>query len=365
MRLNRFRVASRTASVRRREEDDAASLGRQLRVDAVLEGSVRRAGGRLRVAVQLVETNSGFCLWSDRYDRELADVFAIQEEIAEQVVRGLSGVFGPEDRARLVAGTTEQLEAYEYYLRGRMLVRQGRRVTLEAAIGMFERAIAIDPNYALAYSGIAGCRNWLYTQWGGERDQLDRADAAGRRALDLAPTLAEARVARAATLEHLGDVAGAERELDEAVRLNPKLAMVQRAYGDHCFRKGQYDRAIEYLSRAAALDPDMFEPHGIMSMMYKRMGREEDAARASQRSYETASRAALLNPGDARAAYMSGIALLRLGQREKGAPRPSTPMTSSCCTTSAAPIRWRASLIGPWITSSAPLAATSDISAGW
>lgn len=316
-RLNRFRVASRSSAMRP-SEADAASIGRSLKVDAVLEGSVRRAGQKLRVSVQLVEVATGFCIWSDRYDRELQDVFEIQEDIAQQVVRGLSGVFGPEDRARLLAGTTEELEAYEYYLRGRMLARQGRRATLEEAIRQYERAIEIDPNYALAYAGIAGCQTWLFTQWGADRENLRRAGASARKAVELAPNLAEAHAALAACLSYGGDRAGAERELDDALRLNSRSAWAQKAYGDHCFREGDMERAADFYRRAMALDPARYELPGYLSQVLFRLGRIEECLAASRHAFDVASHEASVNPGDARACYMAGIALLRLGERERG-----------------------------------------------
>ncbi|MFI5312416.1 MAG: protein kinase, partial [Gemmatimonadales bacterium] len=144
---------------------DIGEIGRKLKVATVLDGSVRKAGNRLRVTAQLVNVADGSNLWSERYDRQLEDVFAIQDEIAESIVRALRVVLTEDEKRAIEKAPTENVKAYEFYLRGRQFFHQFRRTSILHARRMFERAIETDPNYALAYTGIADCCSFLYMYW--------------------------------------------------------------------------------------------------------------------------------------------------------------------------------------------------------
>ena len=158
-----LRVASRTSSFAfKGKSEDIGEVGRKLKVHTVLEGSVRKAGSRLRVTAQLVNVADGYHLWSERYDRQLDDVFEIQDEIAENVVRALRVVLGEDEKRAIEKTPTENMQAYEYYLRGRQVQHQMRRSALQYARRMFDRAIEIDPNFARAYAGIADCCSCLH-----------------------------------------------------------------------------------------------------------------------------------------------------------------------------------------------------------
>ena len=218
-----LRVASRTSSFAfKGRNEDIAEIARRLRVTAVLEGSVRRAGNRIRVSAQLVDAEEGFQLWSERYDRELADVFAIQDEIAASIVAALRVVLTERERAALPVERTD-LRAYEYYLRGRQLAHRVRRESWEGALRMFEQAVAIDPAYARAYAGIADCYTWIHMYYQPTEATLRKADEASRRALELDPDSAEAHASRgfALSLEKRYDEARAE--LARAIELSPTL----------------------------------------------------------------------------------------------------------------------------------------------
>jgi serine/threonine protein kinase len=187
-RLSGVRVVSRTSSFAfKGSHDDVRAIGRRLGVGAVLEGGVRRSGERLRVTAQLVSVADGYQLWAGRYDREMQDVFLIQEQIAENIAQALQVVFDARATGGLHRVRTPDVRAYEYYLRGRQCFHQFRRKSIEFAREMFGRAIAIDEAYAPAHAGAADCSSFLHMYWGGAPADLEQADAASRRALELDP----------------------------------------------------------------------------------------------------------------------------------------------------------------------------------
>ena len=158
-----LRVASRTSSFAfKGKSEDIGDVGRKLKVHTVLEGSVRKSGNRLRVTAQLINVTDGYHLWSERYDRQLEDIFEIQDEIAENIVHALRVVLGEDEKRAIEKAPTENVQAYEYYLRGRQIQHQLRRSALQYARRMFDRAIEIDPNFARAHAGIADCCSFLY-----------------------------------------------------------------------------------------------------------------------------------------------------------------------------------------------------------
>src|SRR5205823_3466355 len=172
-----LRVAARTSSFAfKGKNENIGDVGRKLKVHTVLEGSVRKSGDRLRVTAQLIDVTDGYHLWSERYDRQLEDVFQIQDEIAENIVRALRLVLGEDEKRALEKAPTESVRAYEYYLRGRQIENQMRRSALQYARRMFDRAIEIDPNFARAHAGIADCCSFLYMYWDGSNANLEAAD---------------------------------------------------------------------------------------------------------------------------------------------------------------------------------------------
>jgi serine/threonine protein kinase/tetratricopeptide (TPR) repeat protein len=194
-----------------------AQIGQQLRAAYVLAGSMRRAGNRLRINAQLVDTQTDFPVWSERYDREMADVFELQDEIAHKIAEALRITLTPQEQEALAAKPTENLQAYDLYLRGRSYARRHTRQDLEFALQMFENAVSQDPSFALAHAAIAHvCAQYHYNY---ERQQtwLDRSVEASQKATALQPHLPEVKVAQAWILYAKGDNAEAVRLTQEAV----------------------------------------------------------------------------------------------------------------------------------------------------
>ncbi|MDQ3523178.1 MAG: tetratricopeptide repeat protein [Gemmatimonadota bacterium] len=259
--VNGLRVASRTSAFALKgTNQDVREIGQKLNVDAVLEGSVRSAGSQLRVSAQLVSTENGYHLWSRTYQREMRDVFAIQEEIARAIVNTIRGRLAHEQSAPLVQSHTNDLEAYQLYLRGRFFWNQRdnsqrREETLRSAINYFQAALQRDPNYALAYSGLADA--YASVPPGISRDvAYARAKTAALRALELDETLAEAHTALARILVvQEWDWQRAGREYQRAIELNPGYATAHQWYGMYLISLGRLDEALMELNTAQQLDP--------------------------------------------------------------------------------------------------------------
>ncbi len=319
-RVKRLRVASRTSSFQLRGKSlDAREIGERLNVSSMLEGSVRKAGNRLRVTVQLIDTADGYHLWSDRYDLEIEDVFAVQDDIAQSTVRALRGVLTDDDRQMLREAPTADIEAYDYYLRGRQFLHQFRRSAMEHARRLFHRAVEADPEYAPAHAALAFCSYYLYRLFGHERADLQAADEASRKAVALAPELAESHVARGllsfALTEEYDE---AERALETALRLNPDLYEANYFYARFCLRRGQLERAAELFQRASEIDPQECQATIQLGVMYLGLGREKEAFQQYWKGFQRAERRLEFNPEDARARIFGGGCLLRVGERERG-----------------------------------------------
>ena len=310
-------VSRSSAFAFKKRTEDVTEIGRKLNVRTVLEGSVRKAGNRLRITAQLIDVATRYHLWSERYDREMADVFAIQDEIATNIVNALKLVLTEKEEAAIRKIPTQSVRAYEYYLRGRQLFHQRRPETLDAAEDMYRRAIALDPNYALAYAGLADCSAFRAGYHGGGEEALAQADAASRRALELDPHSAEAHASRGLTLSHQRRFEEARVEFEEAIRLDPTLYEAPYYYGRALQAEGKPEMAVEMYERAVVLRPDDYQALSFASAAYSAVGQRDNADDASRRMVDAAERALSLNPGDSRALYLGAVSLEYLGQVQK------------------------------------------------
>jgi adenylate cyclase len=207
-RIEELRVVSRAAAFDFRSDEDVRALGVKLGVGHVLRGSVRKSEDRLRISVHLVEVTGGDHIWSERYDRQVGDIFALQEEIAENVTRALLGMLSDRNRDAIKSRPV-RIDAYEFYLKGRTYLGQKTRKGLDAAIGMFEIALEFDLDYAPAYAGLADALTDM-NELDPDPELLVRADAASMRAVELAPHMAESHICR-------GHVLGAQKRYREAM----------------------------------------------------------------------------------------------------------------------------------------------------
>ena len=317
--IRALRVASRTSAFAFKGKNlDIRKVGEQLSVGTVLEGSVRKAGNRLRVTAQLVNVADGYHLWSERYDRELEDVFAIQDEIAGSIVRALRVVLSDEEKRAIEKAPTDNVRAYDYYLRGRQFFHQFRRTGIQFARRMFERAIEVDPNYALAFAGVADCCSFLYMYWDGSKSNLESADSASRKALELDPELAEAHASRGFAFSLSRRYEEARREFDMAIGLNPNLYEAHYLYARACFQEGKLEEAVQHYEDASRVRPEDYQALLLMHGPLMGLGREADAREAFRRGLQVAEKHLELNPDDARALVLGSGAWVAVGERDRG-----------------------------------------------
>ena len=318
--VRRLRVASRTASFRYRDGSvDPREIGRQLRVGAILEGSVRKSGERLRITAQLIDAGSGFHLWSETYDRRLEDVFAIQSEIARKVSAALRLSLTGDVAARLERYAPRNVQAHEFYLRGRQLAGRINVSEWLQAPAMFRRAIELDPDYAAAHAGLADVlAQLLLWRFARTEDVLPEATRAAHRALELAPDLAEAHVALGHIRSLTGDNAGAERSFERALALNPELYEAHVYYARHCLAHGEFVRSAELFRSAFNLRPDDSTVLSLAVSALDASGNRSAAEATAREAIAGLTHQLELNPDDARAHYMLAGMLARTGQREAG-----------------------------------------------
>jgi tetratricopeptide (TPR) repeat protein len=232
-------------------------MGRQLGVETLLEGSVRRAGNRLRVTTQLINVADGCHLWSERFDREMEDVFAIQDEISLAVTDALKLRLLGEEKKKVVKRHTESFKAYRAYLKGRYHWFIRSSSDIEKAIEYLKEAVAIDPEYALAYAGLADCYGVLPIYRPVAPEEIyPKAKAAAMKALELDDSLAEAHAALCCIMANYEwDWAGAEREIARAIALNPGYATAYQWKAEGLITQGRFDEAVEVMNKARELDP--------------------------------------------------------------------------------------------------------------
>jgi TolB-like protein/Tfp pilus assembly protein PilF len=316
--IDGLRVASRTASFQFRAAGaDIRAVGRHLGVGTLLEGSVRKADDRLRVTVQLIEVATGYHRWSQRFDRTLDDVFAIQDEIAESVATSLRGSMLSGREKQGLARPQTGAEAYEYYLRGRQTLPRMTHSDLEASRDMFERAIGLDAGYSPAWAGLATVHATLYEWFGSKDEDLASAERASQRALELAPGLAEAYVARGSTLSLSGRYEEAAVEFDAAIRLNPNLFDAYYYYARSSFASGDIARSAELFGRAGEVRHEDFQSVMLQAQSLRMIGRTNEQRVATKEGIRRAEQMLTLNPLDGRALSLGSGALFDDGQRAR------------------------------------------------
>ncbi len=313
-----LRVLSRSSVLAFRDKPVTPEhVGRQLHASYVLEGSVRREGLRLRLNAKLIETASGHAVWAERYDRQLEDVFSIQDEIAQSIAAALRVVLTDTEKRAIAKPPTADVEAYDLYLRGRQFFHQFRRKGFDFAREMFARAIALDPDYARAYAGIADCCAFLHMYWNSTEEMLQQADAASRKALELDPDLAEAHASRglAASLKKQYDEA--HKEFETAIQLNPHLFEPYYFQARNYYAQGKLEKAVHWFQQASRVLPEDYQAPMLMASALHGLGRDGEAHGAYERGLQAAEKHLALYPGDSRALYFGANALSQLNQRER------------------------------------------------
>ncbi len=292
------------------------AVGKELGADFILEGSVRKAGARVRVTGQLIESKDGTHVWADRFDRDLTDIFAIQDEITQAIVAQLKLQLLPQERKSISQTPTDNVEAYTYYLRGRDFLYRHSKRYYDLARRMFKKALELDPNYGRAYAGLALCDGLLLMTYKADlstEGPLELAD----KALAMESNLAIAHTARGAALTIAHRFEEANREFELGIALAPNTFEVHFLSARPFFTQGNIVRAVEALERAREIDPLDYKPPGLAIQMYRSLRRESDCKAAARKSVELGEQAAVSNPEDPRPAVAVALALLELGEKER------------------------------------------------
>jgi DNA-binding winged helix-turn-helix (wHTH) protein/TolB-like protein/Flp pilus assembly protein TadD len=288
-----------------------SDIGRELNVEALLEGRVQRSGDRLRLTVQLVRTENGAPVWAESFDEQFTNIFAVQTAISERVSRTLAVKLTSTQRQQLVKDYTKNTEAFQLYIKGRYFWNKRSPDSIKKAMEYFEQAIELDPTYALAYAGLADCyitsgtpQMLLGANW--DRGYIQKARVAAQKALEIDDTLAEAHTSLGAILALNKDDQGAHSEWDRAIELNPNYATVYSFYTIDLIGDGRLDEALEKINRAQEIDPLSVIINTNRGFVLLRLRRYDEAIEQFKRALE-------MNPDMVRAHWGLGLAYEQKG----------------------------------------------------
>src|SRR5579864_2926551 len=338
-----LKVFSRpTVLVYRDKPVTPTEIGQQLGAAYVLGGSLRRAGNRLRINAQLIDTHTDFPLWAERYDRELKDVFEVQDEIARSITQALKVALSPQEEKTIARKPTENAQAYDYFLRGRSFARRITRQDLEFALEMFERATALDPNFAEAHAGVAnvcGLYNYMHEP---DAKWIERGLAACERALKIDPQLPEGLAARARILFAQGNTDEAVRYARQAIERKPDCDGAYWVLGQALFTSDRWQEAAAVASRAIEVSGDDYNVYIPYMNSLERLNQHEAAHLLREQQARTLERHLEWVPDDVRArillatkyAYAKNEAGAVLELQRAVALRPNDPniLYNAACT---------------------------------
>lgn len=311
-----LRVASRGTAAAR-QGLGLAELGAELDVTWVLDGSVTRLGGRLRLSVRLQSTADGSVAWSDQIDRKYDEILTVLRDVTERVLTTVQATPTKEERTALDTVLTREVRALDPFLRAHYLAAQIRRSSQDLAVQLFGDAVGSDAGFALAHAGLALSHSLLFTYWVSSEDNLRAAEAAGARAVELAPAVAEAHVARGVALSLNRQQEAAEREFRTALDLKPNLFEAHYHYARHCRTAGRFPESASWFESACALRPEDYSAPALLASVYVSLGQPERSTAAQRRALEAAERRLKLHPDDERALYLGAGCLATLGQPDK------------------------------------------------
>ena len=314
--IKNLHVASRTSSFRfKGQSADVSSIGRQLKVATVLEGSVRKAGDHLRITTQLINVDDGFHLWSHSYDRSLEDMFEIQDEIATHVADALQVTLGFGTAEECC--TTGDVQAYDYYLQGIHYFHRWGLRNVHFAIDMFTKAVEVDPTFARAWAALADSHAMTCMYWSATEENLAGANNASLKALELWSDLAESHVSRGLYYFMSGQDREAVAEFETALKLNPDLFEANYFYARMRFQRSELQQAADLFEKAERINPDDFQAPILLRQIYRSLGREDDALAAARRGVIRAERHLELYPDDTRALNLGLAGLVAVGDTER------------------------------------------------
>jgi len=316
--LEDLQVVARTSSFAFKDKDqDVREIGTKLGANTIVDGSVRKAGNKLRITAKLIDVLNGYQLWSERFDRELEDVFAIQDEISKNIVHALEIKLSKREKHTLGKVKTQDVQAYDFYIRGRAYFHQSHHDKTLLAIQMFKKAIQKDKNYALAYAGLADSYSTLYMYYDKKDEHLEQALSASRKAFDLDPALPEAHASLGLALAQNNQFEKAVKEFEAAIQLNPKYFEAYYEYARICRSHGKHKQSVKLFERASQARPEDYQAALFLVSAYNNAKLKTKIERANQRALEVVRKHLELNPDDARALYLGAGALITADEPEE------------------------------------------------
>jgi len=316
--IPQLRVVARSPSFDYRESrGDVRRIGREFGVKSVLEGSVRKSNNRLRITAQLVAVSNGYHLWSKSFDKELKDIFLIQDEIAKSIAETLLESITPVQRSALKTTSTSDVTAYDYYLRGRHFISRFHKIDIGYARRMFHKALDLDPAFALAWAGYADCFSLLILYEEPIASYREEARKASQRALELDPNLAEAHASRGLAFLISEEYGPAETEFNKALALNPRLFQAYYYYGRTRFHQGDLEMAADLFRKAAEVEPADYQSRCLRIQILRGTGRMEEAVTEARDAVRVLEKHLEWNPDDARALHLGAGSLIVLGESER------------------------------------------------
>ena len=291
-------------------------IAKQLGVAYIVEGSVRKAGNRVRITAQLIEGANDGHLWAERYDRDLTDIFAVQDEITKTIVEQLKVKLLPEEKKAIEQAPTANVEAYTCYLRGRQFYHILTKSSLTLGRRMFAQAVELDPLYARAYAGIADCDSMLYALHG-VAISVDEILAITDKALAIDPNLAEAQAARGLALMVGGRRVEAASAIEQAMALDPNCYQAHHTFARLGFTAGDFELAAKHFLRALEIQPDDYQSPLMLTQVFVSLGRPEEAVKYAKLGVKRAEEALRLHPESSRPAQIGAPVLAYLGERER------------------------------------------------
>ncbi len=311
-----FVLSRNTVFALKGRNENLQRIARELGVAYVVEGSVRKAGNHVRINAELIEAASDGHVWAARYDRDLTDIFEVQDEIAKAIVEQLKVNLLPEERRAIEQAPTRSVEAYTHYLRGREYFHIASSSNHLMARQSFARAIELDPDYARAYAGVAVCDARLRSQFG-VHISVDDILANAAKALAIDPKLAEAHAARGVALAVAGNRPEAVSAFEQALSLGPNCHEANRYYAEFCVTDGQFELASTYFQRALEIKPADYGAPFMLVNVFRSLGQMDNAYKYARVAIKKAEEELRLHPENANVACLGGTALAFLGDRDQ------------------------------------------------
>lgn len=301
----------------RNKEVNSRQVGEVLGVNFILEGSVRKAGNKIRITGQLIDVRTGFHVWAERFDRLLEDIFDLQNEVSRKIAEALRVSLTESEKELLAQKPTEDLRAYDLYLRGRELLYRRGKKNNELAIKMFENALQIDPNFASAYAALAEAASYMYAWYDGDPKWLEKIIELNQKALSLEPGSAEALFGIGMVYFYQKQYGEAKGTLEKVIQLKPDYYDAYRWLGFIADIRGEFQEALGFYDECAKIKPYSEEPWIHFYQTHEKMGNEAMAEQARNKVLELGERKIALNPDDAITLSRMAVVFAHSGEKEK------------------------------------------------